>query len=71
MFLTRLHGAGKALALDKTMTKRIWRDMGLPTASFQEFATGDEAVSSHLTFPLFVKPAREGTGMGWMGIHRL
>ncbi len=56
-----------ALALDKTMTKRIWRDMGLPTASFQEFATGDEPVSSHLTFPLFVKPAREGTGMGMDG----
>lgn len=53
-----------AIALDKTMTKRIWRDMGLPTASFQEFVTGDEPVSSHLTFPLFVKPAREGTGMG-------
>ena len=53
-----------ALALDKTMTKRIWRDVGLPTASFQEFATGDEPVSPHLCFPLFVKPAREGTGMG-------
>ncbi len=53
-----------AIALDKTMTKRIWRDMGLPTASFQEFATGDEPLSPQLTFPLFVKPAREGTGMG-------
>ena len=56
-----------ALALDKTMTKRIWRDMGLPTASFQEFVTGDEPLSPHLTFPLFVKPAREGTGMGMGG----
>jgi D-alanine-D-alanine ligase len=56
-----------ALALDKTMTKRVWRDMGLPTASFQEFTTGDELISSHLTFPLFVKPAREGTGMGMGG----
>ena len=53
-----------AVALDKTMTKRIWRDLGLPTASFQEFATGDEPLSPHLRFPLFVKPAREGTGMG-------
>ena len=56
-----------AVALDKTMTKRIWRDMDLPTASFQEFATGEEPLSSHLTFPLFVKPAREGTGMGMDG----
>lgn len=53
-----------ALALDKTMTKRIWRDHGLPTASFQEFVTGEEPISDSLTYPLFVKPAREGTGMG-------
>ncbi len=56
-----------ALALDKTMTKRVWRDLGLPTASFQEFATGEEPLSAHLRFPLFVKPAREGTGMGMDG----
>jgi D-alanine-D-alanine ligase len=53
-----------AVGLDKTMTKRIWRDHGLPTAPFQEFITGHEALDPELTFPLFVKPAREGTGMG-------
>ncbi len=53
-----------AIALDKAMTKRVWRDFGLPTAEFQEFATGHEPISPHLHFPLFVKPAREGTGMG-------
>ncbi len=53
-----------AVALDKTMTKRIWSEMGLPTAAFQEFLTGEEPLSAKLTFPLFVKPAREGTGMG-------
>lgn len=56
-----------AIALDKTMTKRVWRDMGLPTAAFQQFETGDEPVSEHLRYPLFVKPAREGTGMGMDG----
>ena len=56
-----------ALALDKTMTKRVWRDLGLPTAAFQEFLTGEESLSPHLRFPLFVKPAREGTGMGMDG----
>lgn len=56
-----------AVALDKTMTKRVWRDLGLPTASFQEFVSGDEPVSAHLRYPLFVKPAREGTGMGMDG----
>jgi D-alanine-D-alanine ligase len=53
-----------AIALDKTMTKRIWRDHGLPIAEFQEFTTVGEALSPALHFPLFVKPAREGTGMG-------
>jgi D-alanine-D-alanine ligase len=53
-----------AIALDKTLTKRIWRDRRLPVAPFQEFYTGDEPLRSDLRFPLFVKPAREGTGMG-------
>jgi D-alanine-D-alanine ligase len=52
------------IALDKTLTKRIWRDHGLPVAPFQEFVTGDESLSPELAFPLFVKPAREGSGMG-------
>ena len=53
-----------AIALDKTMTKRIWRDRGLPIAEFQEFVNGSEPLSPMLHFPLFAKPAREGTGMG-------
>jgi len=52
------------LALDKTLTKRIWRDRRLPVATFQEFTTGEESLRHDLQFPLFVKPAREGTGMG-------
>jgi D-alanine-D-alanine ligase len=53
-----------AVGLDKTMTKRIWRDNGIPTAMFQEFNTGLEPLDAGMEFPLFVKPAREGTGMG-------
>jgi len=53
-----------AISLDKTMTKRIWRDNGLPTAPFQEFARIEDVQNLSLNFPLFVKPAREGTGMG-------
>lgn len=52
------------ISLDKTLTKRIWRDRRLPVAPFQEFATGEEPLRPELKFPLFVKPAREGTGMG-------
>lgn len=53
-----------AIGLDKTVTKRIWRQAGLPTAPFQEFSTGCEPLARGLDFPLFVKPSREGTGMG-------
>lgn len=53
-----------SLALDKPMTKRIlaWHD--LPTPQFQTFERVDEALHDDLQFPLFVKPSREGTGMG-------
>src|SRR5689334_4612375 len=53
-----------AVSLDKTLTKRIWRDRRLPVAPFQEFVIGDEPLRAELKFPLFVKPSREGTGMG-------
>ena len=52
------------ISLDKTLTKRIWRDRRLPVVPFQEFILGDEPLRPDLNFPLFVKPAREGTGMG-------
>lgn len=53
-----------AVGLDKTMTKRIWHEMGLPTATYQEFNSVEETINAGLIYPLFVKPAREGTGMG-------
>ncbi len=53
-----------AISLDKVMTKRIWRDAGLPTAPFQSFRHVAVPLDERLTFPLFVKPAREGSGMG-------
>ena len=53
-----------ALSLDKPMTKRILHWHGLPTPDFQTFERVDEQMQPELTFPLFVKPSREGTGMG-------
>jgi D-alanine-D-alanine ligase len=53
-----------ALALDKPMTKRVLTYHDLPTPPFQVFEEIDEELSPELTFPLFVKPSREGTGMG-------
>lgn len=53
-----------ALALDKPMTKRVLTYHDLPTPAFQVFETLDEPVSNDTIYPLFVKPSREGTGMG-------
>jgi D-alanine-D-alanine ligase len=53
-----------AISLDKTQTKRIWAQIGLPTPRFQEFRNPDEQPHDDLPYPLFVKPAREGSGMG-------
>ena len=53
-----------ALALDKPMTKRVLSYHGLPTPAFQAFERDDEPLDPALPFPLFVKPSREGTGMG-------
>jgi D-alanine-D-alanine ligase len=53
-----------ALALDKPMTKRVLAYHELPTPPFQVFERVDEPISEDMTFPMFVKPSREGTGMG-------
>ncbi len=53
-----------ALALDKPMTKRILHWHELPTPNFQTFERVDEPLNNDMYFPLFVKPSREGTGMG-------
>jgi len=53
-----------ALALDKPMTKRVLAYHKLPTPPFQTFERIDETLDPDMEFPLFVKPSREGTGMG-------
>jgi D-alanine-D-alanine ligase len=53
-----------ALTLDKAMTKRVLTYHDLPTPPFQAFERDDELLNDDMTFPLFVKPSREGTGMG-------
>lgn len=60
-----------ALTLDKPMTKRILSYHNLPTPEFQVFSQADEPIdddllteAGELRFPMFVKPSREGTGIG-------
>jgi len=53
-----------ALTLHKGMTKRVVRDLGIPTAPFAMVEEEGDAGAVDLPFPLFVKPVAEGTGKG-------
>lgn len=56
-----------ALTLDKPMAKRVLAYHGLPTPAFQVFDDPSAPLEPGLRYPLFVKPAGEGTGMGING----
>ena len=45
-----------ALALNKSLTKKILKAENIPTPNFQTFIKGDEELSLELKFPLIVKP---------------
>jgi D-alanine-D-alanine ligase len=53
-----------ALTLHKAQTKRVLRDLGLPTPDFAVVSAESEIAAVDLPFPLFAKPVAEGTGKG-------
>lgn len=53
-----------SLTLHKGMTKRVIRDLGLPTADFAIVSNPDDISRIDLPYPLFAKPVAEGTGKG-------
>jgi D-alanine-D-alanine ligase len=53
-----------ALALDKSMAKRVVRDAGVPTADFAVVERIEDAAKVALPFPMFLKPVAEGSGKG-------
>ena len=50
--------------LNKGVTKRLVRDMGLATPNFAIVSTVSDIDKIKLPFPLFAKPIAEGTGKG-------
>jgi D-alanine-D-alanine ligase len=52
------------LTLHKGMTKRVIRDLGIPTPAFAVVESPEEIAGVQLPFPLFAKPIAEGTGKG-------
>lgn len=53
-----------ALTLHKGLTKRVVRDLGVPTADFALIEQLSDCDSVQLPFPLFAKPVAEGTSKG-------
>jgi D-alanine-D-alanine ligase len=53
-----------ALSLDKAMTKRVLRTMGVSTPDFAVVTIPEDIASVNLPFPVFAKPLAEGTGLG-------
>jgi D-alanine-D-alanine ligase len=57
---------GSALAMDKTRSKSIWRDTGLPTPAAVELtqASNWDQIAEQIGLPIMVKPVREGSSFG-------
>jgi D-alanine-D-alanine ligase len=60
-----------SLTLHKAMTKRVLRDLGIPTPDFAVVETEAEVSCVNLPFPLFVKPVAEGTSKGITAASRV
>ena len=52
------------LTLDKSLTKHVVRNLGIPTADFAVITRPEDIAKVQLDFPLFLKPVSEGTGKG-------
>jgi D-alanine-D-alanine ligase len=60
-----------SLTLHKGMTKRVVRDLGIPTPDFDVVEADSDVEMMDLPFPLFTKPVAEGTGKGITGASRV
>ena len=55
-----------SVAMNKVMTKRIWKSMGLPTPDWAEVHSVEQTKAAFLQLgsPMIVKPGREGSTIG-------
>ena len=67
------HVAASAVAMDKTLTKLVMDNAGIPQAAWQLVRTSDlkhrleqtlQTLESRFTYPMFVKPAGTGSSVG-------
>jgi D-alanine-D-alanine ligase len=55
---------GSALAMDKDLSKRLFRDNGVQTAAWLMAPASASEVQSALGFPVVVKPSKQGSTVG-------
>ena len=60
-----------SLTLHKAMTKRVVRDLGIPTPDFFVIEKASDLDKVDLALPLFVKPVAEGTSKGITAASRI
>lgn len=64
---------GSALGMDKLRCKYLWRGLGIPTPDFLLLLPGCDisAEAANISFPVFVKPSREGSSIGMSKVDNL
>lgn len=55
---------GSALAMDKDISKRLFRDAGIPTADWLMAPVSADEVGRRLGWPVVVKPSKQGSTVG-------
>jgi len=55
---------GSALAMDKDLSKRLFRDNGVSTADWLMAPVTTEQVNERMGFPVVVKPSKQGSTVG-------
>ncbi|MGH2476750.1 MAG: D-alanine--(R)-lactate ligase [Candidatus Limnocylindrales bacterium] len=59
-----------AICMDKSLAYIVARDAGIDTPEFSVVDGAEEAMPDHLTYPVFVKPARSGSSFGVTKVDR-
>jgi D-alanine-D-alanine ligase len=59
-----------AVAMDKDIAKRLFRDAGVPTADWLMAPAPVEEVEAKLGFPVVVKPSKQGSSVGLTVVRR-
>jgi D-alanine-D-alanine ligase len=55
---------GSAMAMDKDISKRLFRQAGVPTADWLMAPVTERAVTEYLGWPVVVKPSKQGSTVG-------